>query len=126
MASKCLVSFSLTLLATKRGISWVKRRNFGEESTYIKKVLPTFNIRAMRKQIQEKFGRLSNKVKPHEFRFIYKELTGDCSEGSNLTEKEIDQRVKEFIDVEDLAIIPDLCTHNKGRQNHFGWHVSKY
>ena len=30
----------------------------------------------MRKQIQEKFGRLSNKVKPHEFWFIYEELTG--------------------------------------------------
>ena len=85
----------------------------------IKKMLPTFHTRAMRKQIQEKFGRLSNKVKPHEFRFIYKELTGDCSEGSNLTEKEIDQRVKEFLDMEDLDIIPDLCTHNKGRQKSF-------
>ena len=55
----------------------------------IRKLIPTFHTRAMRKQIQEKFGRLSSNVKPHEFHFIYKELTGDCAEGTNLTEKEM-------------------------------------
>ena len=35
------------------------------------------------------------------------------------TEKEIDERVKEFVDMDDLDIIPDLCAHNKGRQKSF-------
>ena len=60
----------------------------------IRLVIPTYHTRAMRKQIQDKFGQLSSTVKAHEFRFIYKELTGDSSESTNLTEKEIDQRVE--------------------------------
>lgn len=85
----------------------------------IKKVLPVIHTRAMRRQIQEKFGRLSHKVKPSDFCFIYRELTGDCTRGTNLTEKEIDQRVKDFLDMEDVEIIPDLCAHNKSRQKSF-------
>ena len=35
------------------------------------------------------------------------------------TENEIDQRVKDFLDMEDVDIIPDLRAHNKGRQKSF-------
>ena len=85
----------------------------------VKKEVPKYFTRAMKKAIQEKFGRLSPKVKPMEFRFIFKELTGDCSASTNLSESEVDQRVKEFVDMEDLEIIPDLRTHNKGRKKSF-------
>ena len=57
----------------------------------VRELIPTFHTRAMRKQIPEKFGRLSSQVKPHEFCYIYRELTGDCAESANLTEKEIDE-----------------------------------
>ena len=91
----------------------------------VRAVIPKYHTRAMRKQIQEKFGRLSSGVKPHQFRFIYKELTGDSSESINLTEKEIDQRVREFIDMEDIDILPDLRIHNSGRQSSFDsfWNI---
>lgn len=56
----------------------------------VRREIPTFHTRAMRKLIQEKFGRLSPKIKPHQFRFIYKDLTCDCSQGNDLTEKEVD------------------------------------
>ena len=47
----------------------------------VKQLLPVYHTRATRKQIQVKFGRLSQKVKPCEFRFIFNELTGDCTQG---------------------------------------------
>jgi hypothetical protein len=42
----------------------------------IKKVLPSFHTRAMRKAMFQKFGRVSSGIKPSVLRFFYKELTG--------------------------------------------------
>ena len=39
--------------------------------------------------------------------------------GANFKEKEIDQRVKDFFDMEDIDIIPDLRVHNSGRQSSY-------
>ena len=53
----------------------------------VKQLLPVYHTRATREQIQVKFGQLSQKLKPCEFRFIFNELTGDCTQATNLTEK---------------------------------------
>lgn len=42
----------------------------------IRVLLPTFHTRAMRKAFFEKFGRISNKVKPLALRYFYKEVSG--------------------------------------------------
>ena len=53
----------------------------------------------MRKSFISWFGRVSSKVQPAVLRHFYRELTGDCRAGSNLTETEIDKRVSVVIDM---------------------------
>ena len=54
----------------------------------------------MRKSLISKFGQVSSKVQPAVLRHFYRELTGNCTAGSNLTETEIDKRVSLVIDME--------------------------
>ena len=42
----------------------------------IKALLPTFHTRAMKRAMFEKFGCISNNVKPLALRYFYKEITG--------------------------------------------------
>ena len=66
----------------------------------VKHLLPQYHTRAMRNLVMSKFGRVSSKVQPSVLQHFYRELTGDCTGGSNLTETEIDKRVSLVIDME--------------------------
>ena len=66
----------------------------------VKPLLPQYHTRSMRKSLISKFGRVSSKVQSAVLRHFYRELTGDCTAGSNLTESEIDQRVSLVLDME--------------------------
>ena len=81
-----------------------------------KKQLPVLHTRMMRRALYDMFGKISNHVKPYEYRFLYQQLSGDHSQSCNLFEKEIDKRVTQIIEMEDPDIIPDLHVHNSGRK----------
>ena len=86
----------------------------------IKKSLPVFHSRAMRKAMYLKYGRICPTIKPATLRYLYHDLTGDNSVSANLDEAEIDHRMHQLIDMEDSEIIVDLRHHNHKQS------VSKY
>lgn len=58
-------------------------------------------------------------LKPMHARNVYRSLTGDNSAARNLTEKEVDERVRHAFDQQDPDIIQDLCEHNKGQPSKY-------
>lgn len=67
----------------------------------IKQSLPVYHTRAMRSEFIQKFGRITNTVKPAVLRYFYKDLTGDCSSGGEtLSQDEVDNRVKQAIEMD--------------------------
>ena len=46
-------------------------------------------------------------------------MTGDASSASNLTEKEVDERVRLYLDMEDPDIIPDLRSHQSKQPSRY-------
>ena len=86
----------------------------------IKKSLPAFHSRAMRKAMYSKYGRICPTIKPATLRYLYHDLTGDNSMSENLHEAEIDKRMHQLVDMEDSEIIVDLRHHNHKQS------VSKY
>ena len=91
-----------------------------------KKQLPTYHTRGMRKALFSKFGRIAPTVKPAHLRYFYSELTGDSSASINFMQAEVDSRIKQFIELEDPFVIPDLRTLNSSTErskfDHF-WQV---
>ncbi len=49
----------------------------------------------MCREIFTKFGRISFKVKPAALRFLYRELTADCTASQGTLEAVIDERTRE-------------------------------
>ena len=82
----------------------------------IKQSLPVYHTRAMRSEFLQKFGRITNAVKPAVLRYFYKDLTGDASGSETLGQDEVDSRVKQAIEMEDPAIVMDLRHLNTGRR----------
>ncbi|XP_065883057.1 uncharacterized protein [Dysidea avara] len=80
----------------------------------IKSLLPQYHTRAMRKALLSKYGCITSKIQPALLRQFYRDLTGDCSSASNLSEKEIDLRVAHIIDMEpsDPSTVFDLRSLN--------------
>ena len=76
----------------------------------VKLGIPQYHTRAMRQAMAEKFGRISPGVKPAVLRYFYKELTGDCSASNTTQESQVDERVRQLIDMEpeDPNTIVDL------------------
>ena len=66
----------------------------------IKAEFPQFHTRAMRKALFEKFGRVCTGIKPAILRYFYRDLTGDSSASHDYQEAEIDERVREIINME--------------------------
>ena len=64
------------------------------------------------------FGRISPHVKPSVLRCFYRDLTGDSSASTNLTEEEIDSRVCQVLDMEleDPQTLIDLRSLNSSKQ----------
>ena len=62
----------------------------------------------------EKFGRISPFTKPSALRYFYRELTGDQA-ATSTTEQEVDNRIKQIVDMEDPSVLPDLGALNSGQ-----------
>ncbi len=73
----------------------------------LKRVLPVYHTRAMKKEFMSIFERFTATTKPFILRSIYQELTGDAS-GASTSEAAIDERLKEAMSHEDIDIIVDL------------------
>lgn len=66
----------------------------------IKPLLLQYHTRAMHRAMFDKFGRVSQNVKPAILRFFYRDLTGDASSSRTLSELIIDERVHKIINME--------------------------
>src|SRR5437016_3924116 len=84
----------------------------------------------MRKQFQYKADLiLGTPTKHHQARALYKELTGDSSSATNMSEKQIMLRVKQLLINGDNKVVVDLRNFNKGRPERyveFWKYVEKY
>jgi len=81
----------------------------------IKKCLPVYHTRAMRKALFEKFGLVSPSVKKSVLRYFYRDLTGDQSAAPTLSEEEVDQRLSALFELEEPELVYDLRANNSGR-----------
>ena len=80
----------------------------------LKKNLPVYHSRAMRREFIHSFGKVTNS-KSAFLREAYRRSTGDQSCSSNAAEQAIDERVKQILGDEDPDLICDLRDNNKGR-----------
>ena len=70
----------------------------------------------MKKSLFTKFSRISSNAKPHQLRYFYQELTGDCSAPSTISQAKIDDRVRSLIEMEDPHIVADLRSLNSSTE----------
>lgn len=84
----------------------------------IQKSLPTYHTRAKRRAFIDR-TQLMSSLKPMHARNVYRSLTTDNSAARNLTEKEVDERVRHAFDQQDPDIIQDLCEPNKGQPSEY-------
>ena len=70
----------------------------------LKGKIPVFHSRAMRKLAFEKYG-IMPAVSKSVLCFFYKDVTNDSSAAANLTEAEIDERVKMLFDLEEPDVM---------------------
>ena len=85
----------------------------------IKKHIPVYHTRMMIQEFIQKFGRVTHTVKPAVLRYFYKDLTGDCSSSDTTDQAEIDERVKQAIEMEDPSIVMDLRHNNSGMKSQY-------
>ena len=85
----------------------------------IKKEIPVYHTRTMRKEFFSLYGRLSPESKPYLLRSIYCALTDNSSASRTTPEKEIDARVQEALAAEDVDIVFDLRHLNSNGQDNF-------
>ena len=74
----------------------------------LKSKLPVFHSRQMKREFVNKFERVSSAVKPSVLRYFYQNLTGDSSTSETTSQKELDSRVKQMIEMEDPDIVTNL------------------
>ena len=80
----------------------------------LKSNIPTYHTRAMRKAMFDKFGLVTNKVKPSVLRHFYRDLTGDRAVSPSRSEQEVDERLALLFELEEPELIFDLRTTNPG------------
>ena len=85
----------------------------------VRKQLPQYHTRAMRKAMFEKFGRISPAVKPAALRFFYRELTGDEACAATTEQEAVDKRIAQLVEMEDPHILQDLRALNKGKSSKY-------
>ncbi|XP_019855512.1 PREDICTED: uncharacterized protein LOC109584273 [Amphimedon queenslandica] len=85
----------------------------------IKKEIPVYHTRAMRREFYNIYGRISPESKPYLLRSIYHALTNDLSTARTTHEKEIDTRVQEALLAEDPDIVIDLRHFNSNGEDNF-------
>lgn len=86
----------------------------------IKKSLPIYHSRAMQSEFIHKFGCVTQGVQPAVLHYFYKDLTGDCSSSESLSQEELDERVKQAIEMEDPDVVIHLRRLNSGSKTHYG------
>ena len=77
----------------------------------LKKNIPEYHMRAMRRDAFELFGLVSPRTKKSVVRCLYKELVCDSSASTNLSQEEVDQRVQIMFYLEDASFVYDLRSH---------------
>ena len=85
----------------------------------LKKDIPVFHTRAMRREAFEMFGLASPSTKKSVLRHLYKELVGDNSASTNLDQAEIDERVAAMFELEEPSLVHDLRDHYGGQKSKF-------
>ena len=109
--------FLSLLIPSDRDTNEVQSRNASVVHDLNEK-MPQFRSREMRRSFANLFGSVAS-VRPVYLREMYRQLTGDTSAASCESEKNIDERLQQALDMEDPDIVVDLRHHNKG-------HPSKY
>ena len=77
----------------------------------IKKDVPQFHTRAIRREAFQLFGLATPSTKKSVLRHLYKELVGDSSASATLAQSEIDERVATMFELEEPSLVYDL-RHN--------------
>ena len=90
----------------------------GKLTDELKKQIPVCHTRAMRRDFINCFGMVCNTKNPV-LREMYRRLTGDSSSATNTKEANVDQRLKEALDLEDPDIVYDLRVLNSGRPTQY-------
>ena len=85
----------------------------------LKKDIPVFHTRAMRREAFEMFGLATPSTKKSVLQHLYKELVGDSSASANVQQAEIDERVAAMFELEEPSLVYDLCDHYGGQQLKF-------
>ena len=85
----------------------------------LKKDIPVFHTRAMRREAFEMFGLATPSTKKSVLRHLYKELVGDSSASTNLGQAEIDERVAAMFELEEPSLVYDLRDHYGGQKSKF-------
>ena len=93
----------------------------------LKKKIPQYHTRDMRRDTYEKFGLVMPTTKKSVLRVLYKDLVGDCSASANLNESAVDERVATLLELEEPSLVYDLRDHFNGKQSKFDvfWQKSK-
>ena len=83
--------------------------------------VPVFHRRALKAEFVSRYGRLAHDAPLGTLRAIYHELTGDESASRTSDEKEVDERIRQAIDMEDPDLndlLLDLRTNNSSHNDH--------
>ncbi|GBB95192.1 hypothetical protein RclHR1_24950001 [Rhizophagus clarus] len=88
----------------------------------IQSLLPKYFTRQMRKNVLHKYS-LVKTITPAILRVLYYDLTGDAAVTSNIISKEIEERLKMMLMLEDPSIIVDTRINNgfKGTKFDYFW-----
>lgn len=85
----------------------------------IKADVPTYHNRALRKHLISQFGRISQQSNLAILREFYRQATGDQSASLTTAEKELDERLREALEMEDTDIIVDLRENNGSQSDEY-------
>ena len=87
----------------------------------IKTDVPIYHNRALRKHLISQFGRISGQSNLAILCEFYRQATGDRDQSASLTtaEKELDERLREALEMEDADIVIDLRENNGSHSDKF-------
>ena len=85
----------------------------------IKADVPTYHNRALRKHLISQFGRISQQSNLAILREFYRQATGDQSASLTTAEKELDEHLREALEMEDTDIIVDLRENNGSQSDEY-------
>ena len=81
--------------------------------------IPVYHRRSFKRQLISKFGRISPKTNLTTFREFHRVATEDQAANLTTAEEEVDQRLREALEMEDPELVVDLREMNKRQSNKF-------